>query len=230
MKGKFKRESINAAGSLLLVCRPKLSGRTNRGSVTENYRISIGLRETHFYSNLPKETQQVTLPHTCRRVSIRRMREERPNRADDYCDALTSNAASQFINTMVIIHSTVVRLLDTWIGHPNITAAIFTHLPGMASGAALVDSMYGEWSSSGWPSYTVAKNECATKLSPLLDHMEQQRWFSCISRFPVMVQAERLIGFEKQMTNVSESAVLSFPLTRQGLEPMGCHQSTTGAA
>jgi beta-glucosidase len=78
---------------------------------------------------------------------------------DDFSDELVRNVASKCANTVVIIHTVGVRLVDQWIEHPNVTAAIIAHLPGQDSGVALVKLLYGDSNFSGKLPYTIAKNE-----------------------------------------------------------------------
>lgn len=78
---------------------------------------------------------------------------------DDFSDGLVLNVASKCSNTIVVIHAAGIRLVDQWIEHPNITAAIIAHLPGQDSGEALVKLLYGEAVFSGKLPYTLAKNE-----------------------------------------------------------------------
>jgi beta-glucosidase len=84
---------------------------------------------------------------------------DRSTLADTYSDTLVTNVASQCKNTIVVIHSAGIRLVDRWIDHVNITAVIYAHLPGQYSGNSLVELMYGRQSFSGRLPYTVAKNE-----------------------------------------------------------------------
>ena len=74
-------------------------------------------------------------------------------------DELVKNVASKCNNTIVVIHNAGIRLVDTWIDHPNVTAVIFAHLPGQDAGRAIVQLLYGEFSPSGRLPYTVAKSE-----------------------------------------------------------------------
>ncbi|KAI0153618.1 Cel3e-like protein [Pestalotiopsis sp. NC0098] len=78
---------------------------------------------------------------------------------DDPSDGLILNVASKCANTIVVIHTVGVRLVDQWIEHPNVTAVIIAHLPGQDSGTALVQLLYGEAGFSGKLPYTMAKNE-----------------------------------------------------------------------
>ncbi|EME42448.1 glycoside hydrolase family 3 protein [Dothistroma septosporum NZE10] len=84
---------------------------------------------------------------------------DRSTLADEYSDKLVANVASKCSNTIVVIHNAGVRLVDRWIEHPNVTAAIYAHLPGQASGDALVEILYGRQAPSGRLPYTVAKQE-----------------------------------------------------------------------
>ncbi|KAI2467051.1 glycoside hydrolase family 3 protein [Annulohypoxylon bovei var. microspora] len=84
---------------------------------------------------------------------------DRPGLRDDYTDGLIRHVADRCNNTVVIFHNAGVRLIDQWIDHPNVTALIFAHLPGEASGRALVSLLYGESNPSGKLPFTIARNE-----------------------------------------------------------------------
>ncbi|KAI0406452.1 beta-glucosidase M [Xylaria palmicola] len=84
---------------------------------------------------------------------------DRPGVRDDYTDGLIRHVADRCNNTIVIFHNAGARLVDQWIDHPNVTALMFAHLPGEASGRALVSLLYGESNPSGKLPYTVARNE-----------------------------------------------------------------------
>lgn len=83
---------------------------------------------------------------------------DRPGLADAGSDELVKNAASKCANTIVVIHNAGPRLVDTWIEHPNVTAVIFSHLPGQDAGRAVVQILYGDVSPSGRLPYTVGKS------------------------------------------------------------------------
>ncbi|KAH8646626.1 family 3 glycoside hydrolase [Xylariales sp. PMI_506] len=78
---------------------------------------------------------------------------------DDFSDNLVLNVASECHNTIVILHTVGIRLVERWIDHPNVTATIVAHLPGQDSGTALVKLLYGEAYFSGKLPYSIAKNE-----------------------------------------------------------------------
>ncbi|KAI1270152.1 beta-glucosidase M [Xylariaceae sp. FL1019] len=84
---------------------------------------------------------------------------DRPGLRDNFTDQLIRNVADHCNNTIVVFHNAGVRLVDEWVDHPNVTALIFAHLPGEASGKALVEILYGDANPSGKLPYTVAKNE-----------------------------------------------------------------------
>ncbi|KND93877.1 Beta-glucosidase cel3A [Tolypocladium ophioglossoides CBS 100239] len=78
---------------------------------------------------------------------------------DDASDALVLRVAAKCANTVVVVHAAGIRLVDRWIEHPNVTAAVLAHLPGQDSGAALVRLLYGDDNFSGRLPYTLARNE-----------------------------------------------------------------------
>ncbi|AEO56946.1 glycoside hydrolase family 3 protein [Thermothelomyces thermophilus ATCC 42464] len=84
---------------------------------------------------------------------------DRPGARDDYTDGLIRHVADRCANTIVVIHNAGIRLVDQFIDHPNVTALLFAHLPGEASGRALVSLLYGDENPSGKLPYTVARNE-----------------------------------------------------------------------
>ncbi|KXX74247.1 putative beta-glucosidase M [Madurella mycetomatis] len=84
---------------------------------------------------------------------------DRPSARDDYTDGLIKHVAERCNNTIVIFHNAGIRLVDQFVDHPNVTGLIFAHLPGEASGRALVSLLYGRSNPSGKLPYTVAHNE-----------------------------------------------------------------------
>jgi beta-glucosidase len=84
---------------------------------------------------------------------------DRPGLRDDYTDALITHVADRCANTVVVFHNAGIRLVEPFVDHPNVTALIFAHLPGQASGRAVVDLLYGRANPSGKLPYTVARNE-----------------------------------------------------------------------
>ena len=84
---------------------------------------------------------------------------DRETLADTFSDNLVKNVAANYSNTIVIIHSAGIRLVDEWIDHPNVTAVLYAGLPGQEAGHSIVDVLYGDVSPSGKLTTTIAKKE-----------------------------------------------------------------------
>lgn len=84
---------------------------------------------------------------------------DRTTLQDDFSDELVHNVATNCSNTIVVMHDAGIRVVDSWIDHPNITAVVYAMLPGQESGNAIVDVLYGNVSPSGRLPFTVAKKE-----------------------------------------------------------------------
>ncbi|KAK4247230.1 hypothetical protein C7999DRAFT_32312 [Corynascus novoguineensis] len=84
---------------------------------------------------------------------------DRPGARDEYTDTLIRHVADRCASTVVVLHNAGTRLVDGFVDHPNVTALMFAHLPGEASGRAAVALLYGEENPSGKLPYTVARNE-----------------------------------------------------------------------
>lgn len=84
---------------------------------------------------------------------------DRPALQDNYTDTLIKSVADQCSKTVVIFQNAGARLVDGFVDHPNVTAIIFSHLPGQDIGPALVSLLYGDSNFSGKLPYTVAKKE-----------------------------------------------------------------------
>lgn len=84
---------------------------------------------------------------------------DRSTLADEFSDMYINAIADQCSNTIVVINNAGTRLVDRFIDHENVTAVLFAHVPGQASGDALVEVLYGVQSPSGRLPYTVPHNE-----------------------------------------------------------------------
>ena len=84
---------------------------------------------------------------------------DRTSLTDEFSDNLIANVAANCTNTIVVIHSAGIRVVEAWIDNPNITAVLFAGLPGQESGNSLADILWGDVNPSGRLPYTVAKNE-----------------------------------------------------------------------
>ncbi|KAI0757179.1 beta-glucosidase [Daedaleopsis nitida] len=72
-------------------------------------------------------------------------------------DALVKQVAGANTNTIVVVNSVGPILLEQWIDHPNVTAVVWSGLPGQEAGNSLVDVLYGAYNPSGRLPYTIAK-------------------------------------------------------------------------
>lgn len=108
---------------------------------------------------------------------------DRPDVDDEYSDTIVNNVADRCSNTVVVIHNAGIRLVDSFVEHPNVTAIIYAHLPGQDTGAALVDILYGRANPSGRLPYTVAKqaSDYGALLAP--DLPEGEFWLFPQSNF-----------------------------------------------
>ena len=74
-------------------------------------------------------------------------------------DTLVTTVASNCNNTIVVVNTVGIRLVDNWIDNSNITAVLYGPLLGQESGNAIADVLYGDVNPSGRLPYTIAKNE-----------------------------------------------------------------------
>ncbi|RDA86556.1 hypothetical protein CP532_1926 [Ophiocordyceps camponoti-leonardi (nom. inval.)] len=84
---------------------------------------------------------------------------DREGLRDEASDGMVRHVAAQCANTIVVVHAAGPRLVEGWIDHVNVTAAIVAHLPGQDSGTALVRLLYGDANFSGRLPYTLARDE-----------------------------------------------------------------------
>ena len=84
---------------------------------------------------------------------------DRTSLTDEFSDNLVHNVAANCTNTIVVIHSTGIRVVDSWIENPNVTAVLFAGLPGQESGDSIADILWGDVNPSGRLPYTVARKE-----------------------------------------------------------------------
>ncbi|SPO06193.1 related to Probable beta-glucosidase M [Cephalotrichum gorgonifer] len=84
---------------------------------------------------------------------------DRATLADERSDSLVNSVADQCSNTVVVIQNVGTRLVDRFADHPNVTAIVYTHMPGQDAGRALVALLYGDENFSGRLPYTVAREE-----------------------------------------------------------------------
>ncbi|KAI0651675.1 beta-glucosidase [Trametes meyenii] len=73
-------------------------------------------------------------------------------------DALVKQVASVNKNTIVVVNSVGPIVVEQWIDHPNVTALVWSGLPGQEAGNALVDVLYGTYNPSGRLPFTIGKS------------------------------------------------------------------------
>jgi beta-glucosidase len=69
-------------------------------------------------------------------------------------DQMIENVTTVSSNVIVVIHS-VGPVLMPWVDNPNITAILWTGLPGQESGNSLVDVLYGSANIFGKLPFTI---------------------------------------------------------------------------
>ncbi|KAK7694472.1 hypothetical protein QCA50_001658 [Cerrena zonata] len=73
-------------------------------------------------------------------------------------DALVQKVAGVNKNTIVVVNSVGPILVESWIDHPNVTALVWSGLPGQEAGNGVTDVLYGAYNPSGKLPYTIAKS------------------------------------------------------------------------
>ncbi|KAA1468627.1 glycoside hydrolase family 3 protein [Dentipellis sp. KUC8613] len=73
-------------------------------------------------------------------------------------DALVQKVASANNNTIVVVNTVGPIIVEAWIDHPNITALVWSGLPGQEAGNSLVDVLYGNYNPSARLPYTIGKS------------------------------------------------------------------------
>ncbi|KAG5650794.1 hypothetical protein H0H81_011028, partial [Sphagnurus paluster] len=73
-------------------------------------------------------------------------------------DALVAKVASANANTIVVVNSVGPITMEAWINNPNVTAVVWSGLPGQEAGNPLTDVLYGLYNPSGRLPYTIGKS------------------------------------------------------------------------
>ncbi|CAA7266631.1 unnamed protein product [Cyclocybe aegerita] len=74
-------------------------------------------------------------------------------------DALVARVAATNSRTVVVVNSVGPIIMEPWINHPNVTAVVWSGLPGQEAGNSLTDILYGVYNPSGRLPYTIGKTE-----------------------------------------------------------------------
>ncbi|EMD41674.1 glycoside hydrolase family 3 protein [Gelatoporia subvermispora B] len=72
-------------------------------------------------------------------------------------DALVEQVASVNNNTIVVVNTVGPILVEAWIDNPNVTALVWSGLPGQEAGNAVTDVLYGDYNPGGRLPYTIGK-------------------------------------------------------------------------
>ncbi|KAF7371297.1 Beta-glucosidase [Mycena sanguinolenta] len=73
-------------------------------------------------------------------------------------DALVAAVAAANKNTIVVVNSVGPINMEAWITNANITAVVWSGVPGQEAGNGLVDVLYGAYNPSGRLPYTIGKS------------------------------------------------------------------------
>ncbi|KAI0803083.1 cellulose-binding beta-glucosidase [Irpex lacteus] len=73
-------------------------------------------------------------------------------------DALVAAVAQSNKNTVVVVNSVGPISTEAWVNHPNVTAIVWSGVPGQEAGNGLVDVLYGAYNPSGRLPFTIGKS------------------------------------------------------------------------
>ncbi|KAJ6504672.1 glycoside hydrolase family 3 protein [Mycena vitilis] len=73
-------------------------------------------------------------------------------------DALVQQVTQSNPNTIVVVNSVGPIVVEAWIDHPNVTAVVWSGLPGQEAGNSVTDILYGAYNPSGRLPYTIGKS------------------------------------------------------------------------
>ncbi|CAJ2507434.1 Uu.00g086200.m01.CDS01 [Anthostomella pinea] len=74
-------------------------------------------------------------------------------------DTLVQNAAAEYSNVVVVVHTVGPITMESWIDLPSVKAVLVAHLPGQEAGDSLTEVLYGEVSPSGHLPYSIPVSE-----------------------------------------------------------------------
>ncbi|KZT52914.1 glycoside hydrolase family 3 protein [Calocera cornea HHB12733] len=72
-------------------------------------------------------------------------------------EAIVNASTAYCNNTIVVLHTSGAVTLEEWVDNENVTAVLYSALPGQESGNSLVDVLFGAVTPSGKLPYTIAK-------------------------------------------------------------------------
>jgi hypothetical protein len=74
-------------------------------------------------------------------------------------DKLVNTVAAYCPSTIVIVNSVSQLNLEAWVDNPNVSAVIWSGLPGSEYGPAIADVLFGNYNPGGKLVFTLAKND-----------------------------------------------------------------------
>ncbi|KAJ7213894.1 glycoside hydrolase family 3 protein [Mycena pura] len=92
-------------------------------------------------------------------------------------DALVEQVAKFSANTIVVVNSVGPIVVEAWIDHPNVTAVVWSGLPGQEAGNSVTDILYGAYNPSGRLPYTIGKS--------ITDYAAQVIYTSAVPILPI---------------------------------------------
>ena len=86
-------------------------------------------------------------------------------------DKLVQTVAAKCASTVVVVNSVAQLNLEAWVAWDNVSAVIWSGLPGPEYGNALVDILFGDYNPGGKLPFTIAKNDSdyGTNITPTPD-------------------------------------------------------------
>jgi beta-glucosidase len=74
-------------------------------------------------------------------------------------DKLVQTVAAKCASTVVVVNSVSQLNLEAWVGWDNVSAVVWSGIPGPEYGDALVDVLFGDYNPGGKLIFTLAKND-----------------------------------------------------------------------
>ncbi|EJU05081.1 hypothetical protein DACRYDRAFT_20627 [Dacryopinax primogenitus] len=112
-------------------------------------------------------------------------------------EALINASTTYCNNTIVVLHTVGAVTMESWIDNENVTAVLYSALPGQESGNSLVDVLFGAVTPSGKLPYTIAKQRSdypadvvysSDQTTPQITYSEalkiDYRWFDSLNITP----------------------------------------------
>jgi len=144
-------------------------------------------------------------------------------------DALVQQVAQFSANTIVVVNSVGPIVMEAWIEHPNVTAVVWSGLPGQEAGNSVTDILFGAYNPSGRLPYTIGKSitdysaqVIYTSTTPILEIPYTEGIFVDYRHFDAAGIAPRFeFGFGLSFTSFVYSGLSISGSPRGGQAPTG---------